>query len=447
MRCEAIFRRGIAAAAILILALSSALWAGDAMVESPIAYVGTDSNIYYCKHDCSKAECLTCPVKGLEVRAPGERRMPGIVDASMPVAAQGPADYNWPTYSPDGTRLAYVATGQGEDGLVFSVYVYDFKTKNAIKVFENNNQRPIYLFWLADSHKLSFLLAGPQGLSLMLADVREAAPVRLVARGVPLYFDWNLSRHKLAVHTNSEKAPRTEQIYLMSLNDKGQSVDKVLSLDAAAFKAPAWSRDGKRLAYVANSGGHATLYISDGDGRNPKPMLSLPDGENSIVWAPDSRRIAYSTAPPGENLMYNGIGLLDTATGKTNKLVQEPVAAFCFSPDSRRLAYIAIPRGPFFSWDVADVASGKHRHLADFVTTGEEAIAYRYFDQLALSHSIWSPRSDALIFAGVLIHAEGETMAPMMSPPPSVWVVPIAKGPPRSVAEGKLAFWSPVAGN
>src|SRR5579862_9319991 len=110
MRCEAIFRGGIAAAAILILALSSALWAGDAMVESPIAYVGTDSNIYYCKHDCSKAECLTCPVKGLEVRAPGERRMPGIVDASMPVAAQGPADYNWPTYSPDGTRLAYVAT-------------------------------------------------------------------------------------------------------------------------------------------------------------------------------------------------------------------------------------------------------------------------------------------------------------------------------------------------
>jgi hypothetical protein len=144
--------------------------------------------------------------------------------------------------------------------------------------------------------------------------------------------------------------------------------------------------------------------------------------------------------------MYDGIGLLDIATGKTKKLVQGPVAAYYFSPDSRHLAYIAIPPRPYFSWKVADVSSGKSRHLVDFVTTGDEAIAYRYFDQLALSHSIWSPRSDALIFAGVLIRGEG-AMLPMFSPPPSVWVVPIAKAASRKIADGKLAFWSPIVGN
>jgi len=441
MECERVFRRWVVAAAILTLALSSTLWAGTAAVQSPITFVGTDSNIYYCKRDCSTAECLTCPIRGLEVRAPG------LVDAVLAVAKQEPADYNWPTYSPDGMKLAYVSTARGHDGPVFGVYVFDFKIKNAIQIFESPSERPIYLFWLADSRKLSFLLAGARGLSLMLAEAREGAPVRFVARGVPLYFDWNLPRHKLVVHTNSEAAPRTEQVYLMSLTESGQAVDKVLSLDAAPFKAPAWSHDGKHLAYVANSAGQAKLYVADGEGKNPRPLVSLPQGESSFVWAPDSRRIAYSTAPPGENLMYDGIGLLDTATGKIKKLVQEPVAAYYFSPDSRHLAYIAIPRGPYFSWNVADLPSGKSRHLLDFITTSDEAIAYRYFDQLALSHSIWSPRSDALIFAGVLIPGEGEAMPPMFSPPPSVWMVPIAKAAPRKIADGKLAFWSPIAGN
>lgn len=440
MECERVVRRWLVAAAILTLALSSTLWAGTAALQSSIAFVGTDSNIYYCKGDCSTAECLTCPIRGLQVRAPG------LVDAVLPVANQEPADYNWPTYSPDGTKLAYVSTGRGQDGPVFGVYVFDFKIRTAIQIFESPSERPIYLFWPADGRKLSFLLAGPRGLSLMLAEVREDAPVRLVARGVPLYFDWNLPRHKLAMHTNSNAAPGTEQVYLMSLTDKGQAIDKVLSEGAAPFKAPAWSRDGKHLAYVANSAGQAKLYVGDGEGNNPRPLVSLAEGESSFVWAPDSRRIAYSTAPAGENLMYDGIGLLDTATGKTKKLVQEPVAAYYFSPDSRHLAYIAIPPGPYFSWKVADVPSGKSRHLVDFITTGDEAIAYRYFDQLALSHSIWSPRSDALIFAGVLIRGR-EAMLPMFSPPPSVWVVPISKAAPRKIADGKLAFWSPIAGN
>ena len=442
MKHENALRRWGVVAAILTLALSSStLWAGAASVQSPITFVGTDSNIYYCQRDCVTAECLTCPVRGLEVRATG------LIDAVLPMAEREPADYDWPTYSPDGTKLAYVSARRTENGPEFGVHVYDFKVKHAIQIFDSPSERPIYFFWLADSHKLSFLLAGAKGLSLMLAEAREGAPVRLIARGVPLYFDWNLPRHKLLVHTNSEAAPHSEQIYLMSLTESGQAVDKVLSLGSAPFKVPAWSRDGKHLAYVANSAGQAKLYVADGEAKNPRALVSLGEGESSFEWAPDSRHICYSTAPPGENLMYDGIELLDTATGKINKVVQEPVAAYYISPDSRHLAYIAIPRGPYFSWYVADLPSGKSRHLLDFVTTGDEAIAYRYFDQLALSHSIWSPRSDALIFAGVLINGEGEVMPPMFSPPPSVWVVPISKAPAQKIADGKLAFWSPTAGN
>ncbi len=439
MKFETALLRGMVAAAIITLALSSTVWAGGA-ARTTIAFVGTDSNIYCCKGDCSVTQCLTCPVSGLEVRAAG------LLNVALPVAEQEPVDYNWPTFSPDGTKLAYVSARRGRDGPVFGVHIFDFNVKNSIEIFEGSRERPIYLFWPGDSHKLSFLTAGASGLSLMLAEAREGAPLRLVTRGVPLYFDWNLPRHKLAVHTNSSPAARTEQVYLMSLSESGQTIDKLLSEGMAPFKVPAWSRDSKHLAYVATSAGQAKLYVGDGEGNNPRPLVSLAEGETSFVWAPDSRHVAYSTAPIGENLTYNGIGLVDIATGKTTKLVREPVTAYSFSPDSRHLAYIAVPPGPYFSWKVADLPSGKSRHLADFITTADEAIAYRYFDQLALSHSIWSPRSDALIFAGVLVRG-GEAMLPMFSPPPSVWVIPISNAPARKIADGKLGFWSPVGGN
>jgi len=437
------FRLSAVLTAIFILALGNGIiWAAAATVSSPITFVGTDDNIYYCKGNCSTSKCLTCPVRGLEVRAQG------LIDAAFPVAGQGPAHYNWPTYSPDGTKLGYISTRRDESGRpVFGVHVFDFKTKIATRIFESPGERPIYLFWLADSRKLSFLLAGSQGLSLMLAEVREGAPIRFVARGVPLYFDWNQARHKLLVHTNTADGAAPEQVYLMSLSDEGQAVDKVLALGDAPFKVPAWSRDGKHMAYVARTGGRAKLYVADAEAGNPRAMVSLPDGESSFVWAPDSRHIAYSTAPADDVLTYDGIGMLDTASGTIKKLVKQQVAAFYFSPDSHHLAFIEIPAGrPYYSWNVVDLPSAKSRRLLEFFTTRDEALAYRYFDQLALSHRIWSPQSDALVFAGAVVGATG-SMPQMVSPPPAIWVVPITKERPRKIADGKLAFWSPVAGD
>ncbi len=437
------FRLSAVLTAISILALGNGIiWAAAATVPSPITFVGTDDNVYYCKGDCLTPKCVTCPVRGLEVRAQG------LIDAAFPAAGQGPAHYSWPTYSPDGTRLGYISTRRDERGRpLFGVEVFDFKTKIDSLIFESPGERPIYLFWLADSRKLSFLLAGPRGLSLMLAEVREGAPIRFVAKGVPLYFDWNQAGHKLLVHTNTASGGAPEQVYLMSLSDEGQTVDKVLARGDSPFKVPAWSPDGKQMAYVTMSDGRAKLYVAGGDAGNPRAMVSLPDGESSFVWAPDSRHIAYSTAPMEDALTYDGIGMLDTASGVTKKIVKQQVAAFYFSPDSHHLAFIGIPEGrPYYSWNVVDLPSAKSRRLLEFFTTRDEALAYRYFDQLALSHRIWSPQSDAFLFAGAVVGAM-RSMPQMVSPPPAIFVVPIGKEPPRKIADGKLAFWSPAAGD
>lgn len=439
------------AIALTILVFPRVSRAGDtAGLDHPIAgrlaWVGLDSNIYSCDGKCAKPDCITCPVEGLEAR-----RENGFVPVVLRVAREAPADYGWPTFSPDGARLAFISSGRSEGGRrAFAVRVYDFAKRDSTTIFQSAVEQPIYLFWLPDSQNISFLVTGRDGLSLMLSRAHEGAAARVVVSGMPLYYDWNAARHKLAAHTNSPNGERTEQTLLLSYSDSSQEIERVLTRGYAPFKAPAWSPNGARFAYIATVKGKddeekANLMVADANAEHPRAVASLPDGENSFAWAPDSRHIAYATGELNNNgFVFRGIHLLDVSDGSTKKISEAEVTAYYFSPDSHHLAVVgAPPSRPYYTWEIIDLPSGQTRRVATFLATPEDTTAFRYFEQLTLSHNLWSPDSSAIVFGGVMLRgAPREATGP--TPPPRIWIIPADKSAPREVAEGVLAYWSPA---
>ncbi|EKD70169.1 MAG: hypothetical protein ACD_46C00614G0005 [uncultured bacterium] len=103
-----------------------------------------------------------------------------------------------------------------------------------------------------------------------------------------------------------------------------------------------------KLAYVvvqrgAGGVGRYTLEVCDADGFNPRPLLNSPEPIMSPAWSPNGKQLAYVSF---ENRRA-GIYLQDVATGSRRLLSQFPGinGAPAWSPDGRKLAIVLSKSG------------------------------------------------------------------------------------------------------
>ncbi|MGB7497122.1 MAG: PDZ domain-containing protein [Candidatus Acidiferrum sp.] len=107
----------------------------------------------------------------------------------------------------------------------------------------------------------------------------------------------------------------------------------------AAERDPAWSPDGKWIAYFSDESGEYALHLKPQDGMGEVRKINLgqpPSFYYSPVWSPDSKKIAYSDKRL--NLWY-----VDIDSGKPVHVDTNPYDEANFqmvwSPDSRWIAY------------------------------------------------------------------------------------------------------------
>jgi Tol biopolymer transport system component len=119
------------------------------------------------------------------------------------------------------------------------------------------------------------------------------------------------------------------------------------------------------------------------------------------------------------------------------------VFAFFWSPDGSKLAYVTPGDGAAeMRWNILEVATGDTWPLVQFIPTGPQLTVFRFFDQFGLSHSMWSPDSKALVFAGTMGQAVQASLGTQTASDiivSEISPVPLAK----PIAKGLLAVWSP----
>ncbi|MBA2259228.1 MAG: PD40 domain-containing protein, partial [Acidobacteria bacterium] len=103
---------------------------------------------------------------------------------------------------------------------------------------------------------------------------------------------------------------------------------------------PAWSPDGRSIAWFSDAKGEYQLYIGNQDGKGePRAIKVIGEGfYRDPVWSPDSQKIAYF-----DNSLT--VYWVDLKSGVSKKIASQPlygpviVISYAWSPDSKWLAY------------------------------------------------------------------------------------------------------------
>jgi tricorn protease len=147
--------------------------------------------------------------------------------------------------------------------------------------------------------------------------------------------------------------------------EKGD-VRNLTNTPGAAERDPAWSPDGKQVAYLSDEPGEYELHVRAQDGRGPVKKFKLGDPPSfyyNPTWSPDGKRIAYQDKRL--NLWY-----IDLGSGKSTKVDtapydDEPPAAPAWSPDGKWLAYSRQLKNYLSAVFLHSVAAGKSHRVTD----------------------------------------------------------------------------------
>jgi len=298
-----------------------------------------------------------------------------LADSSVErVPRQDSNDFNpmWTAGAPG--RVFFLSD---RDGPV-TLFAYDTATKQVSRLVENNG---------LDIKSAS---AGPDGIvyeqfgGLNLLDLKGGQSRRIDVRvaadlaGVRPKYEKVASRIvNYAMSPTGARAIFEARGEILSVPAEKGDVRNLTNSSAAADRDPAWSPDGRWVAYFSDESGEYALHLRDQSGRGEVKKIALtspPSFYYSATWSPDSKKVAFYDKRM--ILWYvpidKGVPVkVDESSGGGASTLTP-----AWSPDSRWIAYAKMLK----SWMRAVFVYSMDEGKAYQVTDGLSDARYPVFD-------------------------------------------------------------------
>ena len=275
----------------------------------------------------------------------------------------GGAKSAWPMWTPDGRRLIYMSDRSGAENLWEQPIGGQPR-----QLTRFTSGRVLWPAISTDGRTVVF----ERDLRIWRLDVdaRTATPIALSLRGAPAvegtrrvtlqnrFSDLALSRdgRKVAFVARGE-------IFAASSKD-GDPAERITRTDAAE-RQPSWAPDSRRLVYTSSRDGSYQLYLYDFGTRTEAKLTSDAAGSHLARWSPDGKSIAYLRGR--DRLM-----VIDVASRAERELARGEFTLpplgdgqpFAWSPDSQWLAYYAIGARRFTNVHLVRATGGDARPVS-----------------------------------------------------------------------------------
>jgi tricorn protease len=124
---------------------------------------------------------------------------------------------------------------------------------------------------------------------------------------------------------------------------------------------PAWSPDGKWIAWFSDQSGRDEVWVADTQGKNAKKLSDADTEKLSLEWLPDSKSLAYTAS---DHKLY----IVDLASGQARAIASGEagnITGVSISPDGKWAAYATADRDLRAHVHIVSTAGGEAHRLDD----------------------------------------------------------------------------------
>ena len=254
--------------------------------------------------------------------------------------------------SPDGNKLAFETYRAGQ----WQLYVMNADGSNQTPLsIPVNAFAPV---WSPDGAKIAFTgydSAGHANVYVINADGTGLDNLTNDATGTSYFPAWSPDGAKIMFLSIRDEVQQS--IYVMDAD--GTDVTR---LTYYRDDAPVWSPNGTKIAFVSRRNGSAEIYSMDADGSNQTNLTNTGEtppeapftgtGFNSTVgqppsntmpaWSPDGKSIAFTSDRDGQSEIYvmTADGSIQTALTVASDSYEPR-----FSPDGAKIAFLTYRDG------------------------------------------------------------------------------------------------------
>ena len=209
-----------------------------------------------------------------------------------------PAWDHYPSWSPDGKRIAFTSHRNGKVG----IYIMNADGSDQTKLTDNP-AADVKPQWSPDGKKISFQTTGHGKMEIYVINSDGSNETRLTNN--PAWdgcLSWSPDGKKIAFTSKRDDDPNSEifygnsEIYVMNADGSNQTR---LTNNPSFDMVPCWSPDGKKIAFYSLRNDvppekderwwyemNAEIYVMNADGSEQKNITNNPAYDGYPSWSP-----------------------------------------------------------------------------------------------------------------------------------------------------------------